>query len=162
MTNGVGAFFSQDGSSIYAGAAGTDIFNAPDSHYGDSTEYMPDHSVAGAIGEDQMFRNAGTGPLRSFRDGSLGRVVPTSRGPGLRRAYQDGSLGCTSCQGTGEYFQTNGVGEYFQTNGLGADEAPVTAAPVTTAADEKTHTNLVIGAAVVALVGVLFFLKKRR
>ncbi len=78
-----------------------------------------------------MYRNSSSGPLKSFKEGSLGagpgdlqafREGSLGRSPGKLHAFKEGSLGnCSSCAaaGTGEYFSANGVGEYFSANGLG-------------------------------------------
>jgi LPXTG-motif cell wall-anchored protein len=124
MFRSAGAYFSNSGSTIYSGAAG---FNDKGkSMYRDSSLVGPlrtykDGSLGGPV----------VGMRRAFKDGSLGGPVVGMRrafkdgslgGPvvGMRRAFKDGSLGgCSSCQGTGEYFAANGTGEYFAANGTG-------------------------------------------
>ena len=125
-----------------------------------------------------MYHNAGPGPLRahkegslgtiesgmlrSYRDGSLGMV-----GPGPLQAHKEGSLGC-GCGSVGEYFSTNGLGEYFSTNGLGEyfatngiGEYFSTNGLGAMTEDQKKYLMYGVGGVAVLFAGMLLLKKKK-
>lgn len=105
----------------------------------------------------------------SYREGSLGA------GPGPLRSYKEGSIGgCSSCAaaGTGEYFSANGVGEYFSANGLGeyfaanglGEDHGGTAPPVVVVESGMSPTMMAVAGigGLVVVGGLAFFLMKKK